>query len=391
MDLRIDKYSISLNSLENWLSQNEYEAYDPFDGLLSFLRIFTFRRKFPQQILQQFVRRIPFNIRPFIGIKPHKSSKGMSYLGSGYLKLYQLTNKKEYKKKAIHCFEWLIDNSLENFSGKCWGNSFDYISRGFYLPKESPTLVWTSLIGCHFLEAYRILEEPRYLDVAKNVGKFILKDIPRMSINGSTCLSYIVHDEVSVHNANLLGAKFLIELYKDTSNSELIELATVAIQYSTNCQLPNGAWYYGEEDKYHWIDNWHTAYNLDSLLSYQLITESTKFEPHLMAGVEFYEKNFFTDKGAPKYYWNRDYKYDIQSSSQSIDTLLNIGMAMKLDHLVDKAFDVADWTIKNMQDPDGFFYFWKNKWFINKTPTFHWGEATMFRALSALLLVNYEK
>jgi hypothetical protein len=51
------------------------------------------------------------------------------------------------------------------------------------------------------------------------------------------------------------------------------------------------------------------------------------------------------------------------------------------------AIHVADWTISNMQDPSGFFYYRKYPLGIMaKTPMLHWGQATMFRALSHLIL-----
>jgi hypothetical protein len=45
---------------------------------------------------------------------------------------------------------------------------------------------------------------------------------------------------------------------------------------------------------------------------------------------------------------------------------------------------VADWTLKNMQAPEGYFYYRKYPFITNKTPTMHWGQATMFAALSLL-------
>ena len=45
---------------------------------------------------------------------------------------------------------------------------------------------------------------------------------------------------------------------------------------------------------------------------------------------------------------------------------------------------VALWTIKNMQDTDGHFYFRKYRFLANKTPMFHWGQATMLSGLATL-------
>jgi hypothetical protein len=47
---------------------------------------------------------------------------------------------------------------------------------------------------------------------------------------------------------------------------------------------------------------------------------------------------------------------------------------------------VAAWTIANMQDDSGYFYYRRYPLLTAKTPYFHWGQATMFKALSHLLL-----
>jgi len=378
-------YLNSLKKLEKWLIKNNFEAYDPFDGLSSPFKYLTFGSRFAQQSLQQFVRRVPFNIRPLLGIKPSRSTKGMSFIGSGYLKLFQLTQDEYYRKQAECCFDWLINNYTKGYSGYCWGNSFDYASRAFYLPKGAPTLVWTALIGHHFAEAYRELHHPKYLDVLAGIDKFILNDLPRIENDKGLCISYVTHEKVAVHNANLLGAGVLAEIYTLTGSLECKDLAAQAVEYGVNCQRVDGSWYYGEESKYHWIDNWHTAYNLDSLITYQMETGSKQFDVSIKKGLDFYIKHFFREDGAPKYYWNREYKFDIQSASQSIDTLIVFSKYYNDKKLIDLAKKVADWTIKNMQDPSGYFYLWKNNRFTNKTPTLHWGAGTMFRALSSLI------
>jgi len=386
MKNELDFFWNSLNVLQSWLERTNYKAYDPFDGLSSFLRPLTFGFKLPQQVLQQFVRRNPFNLRPYLGIKPHTSTKGMGFLASGYLKLFRLTGEERYKSKAEYCYEWLMENYSKGYSGYCWGNSFDYISRGAYLPVYAPIIVWSSLIGHHFIEGYRALGEEKYLMVAKSVAEFVCNDLPRIPSPVGICISYMCSSKLAVHNSNLLGARLLAELYKETSDHCYFDLATEAVRYSASCQLQNGAWYYGEEGKYHWIDNWHTAYNLDSLLDFQKNVGSTEFEACMLKGLDFYVNHFLREDGAPRYYWDRDYKFDIQSASQSIDTLLLFAAHYGRTDLLDLAQKVARWTITNMQDESGFFYLWKGRWFTNRTPTFHWGGTTMFHALAHLLL-----
>jgi hypothetical protein len=49
------------------------------------------------------------------------------------------------------------------------------------------------------------------------------------------------------------------------------------------------------------------------------------------------------------------------------------------------ALKVAQWTIEKMQDRTGYFYYRRySPWLVNKTPTLHWGQATMVSALAGL-------
>ena len=139
-DLRIHR------ALSDWLEENDYRGYDTFDGLNArFLRPFTFETKFLRTVLQQGVRRFPVNLRPVLGIPKEQSSKGMGFLARGFIRLHQTTGDPAWADKAEMALQWLIDNQSQGYSGACWGNHFDYQSRGFYLPKGVPTIVWTSL------------------------------------------------------------------------------------------------------------------------------------------------------------------------------------------------------------------------------------------------------
>ena len=74
---------------------------------------------------------------------------------------------------------------------------------------------------------------------------------------------------------------------------------------------------------------------------------------------------------------------DIQCCSQAIDTLVYFG-GRDRDSL-GLAVRVARWTIRHMQDSTGYFYYRRYApWLANKTPTLHWGQATMLCALAGL-------
>jgi hypothetical protein len=155
------------------------------------------------------------------------------------------------------------------------------------------------------------------------------------------------------------------------------------MKYSCSRQVSNGAWYYGEDPKWHWIDNFHTGYNLDSLKCYIENTNDTTYQDNLSRGLEYFKTTFFEQNGRPKYYHNRVYPIDSQCAAQAIETLANFS-----DHdeeSFDLALKVAEWTINNMQDRKGYFYYRQYPLIKAKTPMLHWGQATTYKGLTKLL------
>ena len=145
----------SMQRLFGWLEKNEYRGYDTFDGLNArFVRPLTFNSKFLNTVLQQGVRRFPVNLRPLLGVRKGLSTKGMGFLARGFIRLHAATGEAIWAEKAQFCLQWLIENQSPGYRGACWGNHFDYQSRSFYLAKNVPTIVWTSLIGHAFLDGY---------------------------------------------------------------------------------------------------------------------------------------------------------------------------------------------------------------------------------------------
>src|SRR2546427_285924 len=281
----------SIGRLSNWLEKNDYRGYDTFDGLSAgFLRPFTFETKSLRIVLQQSVRRFPMNLRPMLGIRMEHSSKGMGFLARGFTRLHRSTGDPVWAGKAEMALQWLIENQSKGYSGACWGNHFDYQSRGGYLPKGVPTIVWTSLIGHAFLDGYEHFKEDQYLETAISACNHILHDYERHPYGEGLCINYVPGMDIQVHNANTLGASLLARTYSH-----------IHIQCSSQA--------------------------IDTL-------------------------TFFSD-------------YDSES----------LALAVR----------VARWTIEHMQDRTGYFYYRRySRRIVNKTPTLHWGQATMLCALAGL-------
>jgi len=374
----------SIQRLSAWVEQNDYRAYDTFDGLNArFVRPFTFETAFLRTVLQQGIRRFPLNLRPLLGVRKGYSTKGMAFLARGYMRLHRATGDAAWANKAEFALQWLIENQSNGYSGACWGNHFDYQSRNFYLPKGVPTIVWTSLIGHAFLDGYDHFKKEQYLQIAISACEHILKDLGKYPDGEGTCISYIPGGKSLVHNANTLGGSLLARTYSYTRSETYRELAQRSLQYTAQYQRSDASWYYGEKENLHWVDNFHTAYVLDCFKFYGESTGDERFDRNMMSGYEYWKKTFFLADGTPRYYSHKTLPLDIQCSSQAIDTL--VFFHDRDPESVPLAVKVAQWTIEHMQDDTGYFYYRRySPWLVNKTPTLHWGQATMLCALAGL-------
>lgn len=373
----------AVERVQAWVEKHDYRGYEPFDGLSSWARPLAFGNLFGERLLMQLIRQCPFNLRPLFGIRPQDSTKGRGYMAAGYLALYQATQQQQYLDKAVLCLEWLDNHKVPRFQHHSWSNHFDFVSRSGSYTKDDPIIVWTSLIGYTYVEAFEITGREWFLRNAESACSWILR-LPREETSRGDCLSYLSHQQSSIHNANMLGAGLLARTAKHTGSQECLRVARSAMVYSCSRQLRDGSWWYAEEPKYHWIDNFHTGYNLESLHVYLDATGDEEFRPNLDKGLTFYKNHFFEKNGRPKYYHSRVYPVDIQCAAQAIETL---ALLSKSDpECMELAQKVAAWSIRNMQDSEGHFYYRQYPLMKAKTPMLHWGQATMFQALAQLLL-----
>ena len=374
----------SIRRLSCWVEANGYRGYDTFDGLNArFVRPLTFENRFLRTVLQQGVRRFPLNLRPILGVGKGYSTKAMGFFARGFIRLHAATGDPSWADKARFALQWLIENRSSGYSGACWGNHFDYQSRTFYLPKGVPTIVWTSLIGHAFLDAFDHFQDEQYLQIAISACEHIVGDLERARDGEGTCISYIPTQNCQVHNANTLGASLLARTFSRTRNEAYLDLSRRSMQYTAQYQRSDASWYYGEAANLHWVDNFHTAYVLDCFKYFCEGTGDRRFDDCLVRGYAFWKETFFLPDGTPRYYDNKTLPIDIQCSAQAIDTL--VFFSDRDPEAIALARKTAIWTIDHMQDRSGYFYYRRySHGFVNKTPTMHWGQATMTCALAGL-------
>lgn len=315
-----------------------------------------------------------------LGIKKEYNPKGLGLILWGYAKLCAFDKKPEYLQKIDQLIELLAALKSPNCSGNGWGYNFDWQSRAFNVPKFTPTIVNSSFIGHALLDTHKLTGNQRALELALPIKEFICKDLSRRKEEGSICFSYTPIDNYFVHNANLLGASILIRLHKQTGDFKSKDVALSALEYSIKHQKEDGSWFYSEKEGAHWIDSFHTGFNLQAIKYFLDEGNAKEYNNSFKKGVKFYAENFFVNDGTPKYYHNKIYPIDIHCPAEAIVFFSKMGEEYK--ELTEK---VLNWTIINMQAPEGYFYFQKNRFYTNKIPYMRWSQAWAFHALTEYL------
>ncbi len=382
------------NQLEEWIEKNGPSSYDVSD--IKALRFFIFIKNLSRKSKLAKILTAPLvflsdnysNIlRKFFVVRKNIFPQGQAIIARAYFGKYKITKDKSYLEKAIAILEWLKENTSVGYNKYCWGQPYDWYSRKLF-PANVPRATVTSQVANAFLDAYEILHDKKYLDVAESSCNFFIEDLNwEKDIDGFICFSYTTVDNYHIHNASMLAAAVLIRTWKYSSVERFKEYGLSAMNFTIKHQNENGSWYYwAPPDKIIGkIDNYHTGFVLESLeeIKKYLGTEFNG-EKALKIGLRYYLDNFFENGILPKITFKSVYPIDIQSCAQAIITLGEI--KQRLPELSEKVEKIAIWTINNMMDKKGYFYYRKYKnGRIDKTPYIRWSESWMLRALTFLL------
>lgn len=394
----------SFNKLRQYCESEHYKGWDPFDGLNSKVLKAVLPLKHSailRLIVIQGFKRNPLNLRKPLMVPKQYNCKGLGLFLQGYCNLYKLINedssletefgsKQEILARIHELSKLLIELRSKGYHGSCWGYNFDWQSRRLFLfPAYCPTIVASSFCAVALMDAYEITGVKEYLDVALDSANFVLNDLHLDEYEGEMMISYSpLYGNDLVSNASLLGSKLLAYCYKYTQNETCLEVAKSSVKACCKGQREDGAWTYSQIPPKLWVDSFHTGYNLDGLIAYEEQTGDKDYHENIERGFDYYINHFFNEDGSPKYYDNEQYPIDIHCPGQLLVTLHRYHKYEEYSELAER---VLNWTIDNMQDKKGFFYYQLKKGISSKIPYMRWSNAFMFYAMSYYLLDKHNK
>jgi rhamnogalacturonyl hydrolase YesR len=386
-------------SLKYYCESHHYRGWDPYDSLNSKVFQLTpfFCWRFARLAWIQGFKRSSINFRRLLLVPKEHNAKGIGLFLSGYCNIYKVQESSgrndfgtqaELMGKVNFLADLLISLKSPGFSGACWGYNFDWQSKAFFLPRNTPTVVATSFAVEALLNAYEVTRNEKYLNVALSSATFILKDLNRIEKPNGFMFSYSPLDNRAVYNATLLGSKTLALLVRYQNSDEYKNAAYLSARSVCDLQNSDGSFPHSDQVGNRWRDNFHTGFKLESLSIYQKCFKDQSFSDNIEKGFTYWINNYFNPStGRPFYYDNDHSLVDLHCTAQALSTLYKLD---KMPDHVEFAEKIIGWASNNMQSEDGSFYFqmYKNK--INKIKYMRWPNAWMFYGMSYYLLYKIQ-
>jgi len=386
----------SLAKLLDYVESEDYAGYDPYDTLNSFVP-FHWLGKWGPVLAIQVQKRNPVNIRPLIGVRKERNPKAIGLFLRAYCLLYRKTGEQQYLDRAHEMFTWLKEHPSSGYSKYCWGYNFPWASPVKYVDAYVPSVVATGFVAKGIYEYWCVMRE-RPDDVARGrldeirevltgAADFVLQHLDRIKDETGVCISYTPEMKDACYNASLLGAeilaRYLAVVPARDNESDIHQLIEASVDFVTARQLENGCWNYsidlatGKERRQ--ID-FHQGYVIESMEEIVRLTGKRKpeWEQAVVKGLEFYRQQQFTDDGRSWWRLPKERPVEIHNQSQGIVTF------SMFDEYRAFAETIAEYTIQNMQDSDGYFYYQKFPLYTNRISYMRWSNAWMTVALCAL-------
>jgi hypothetical protein len=393
-------------SLRAWCRARDYAGHDPFDALNSRLFQSTpFKHsRLARLAWTQAFKRSPVNLRVLARVPAERNSKGTALFALAALSRFRVTRRDEDEREARALLDDLLDAKIETPGGAAWGYNFDWQGRAFYAPRGTPTVVPTAFAVRALTEAVATLNTSKeedtvsndvwkYLTAATRACGFILKDLNRVDeSDAEVCFSYTPLDRTRVFNASLLAGEALASVGAITGPRQWTDYALRAARHVVRRQRADGSWAYGADSYQTWSDNFHTAFVLTSLARILRVCESQleaddgtrdEIRSAITRGYAFWRERFFLADGWPKYYHRSAHPADAHSAGAAIVALVEL-RDIESDAL-ELATRVARWTLRELYDPRGFFYYQKRWLHTVRTPYMRWSQAWMMYGLARML------
>ncbi|HEX9909173.1 MAG TPA: pectate lyase [Thermoplasmata archaeon] len=379
-------------TLYDWVKAERFLGWDPYDALNSELsRRITLGIPALEAVVTQFNRTSLVNLRPYLGVQKSIDTKGTAIFAQAFAQLYELTEEARFKTDLKWCIELLEERSLRNrygfdcWSGHCYSHRLADLSM---LDAQTAETVATSEVVMAFLDSIPIIGDDEQLRTIESAVNFLMD---RMTIekNDEMCFRYSTANESRiVINATAIAISALSRASHYIESDRFRPIIRRSVEFILRMQDEDGSWPYSvyDDGRTRSQTDFHQGFLIDGLIDCLPLfdgAEKARICTCIENAARFYATKQFLSDGRGYYRYPRFYPTDIHNQAQGMITLCKL-TSISQDY-ARMANQVAIWTICNMQDSTGYFWYRKGRLMTNKIKFMRWGQAWMMLALAKLL------
>lgn len=395
-----EKAFSSLMQFVEWQKRNGFSSYDQYDFWSTGYGIWCKRLYYKNKYLgMPFVTPIfladiilPGSRRFFAKKKRFPIADAHFILG--YLNLYLYTSGERYLQEAKNIADALLESSLSGFSGHCWGYPFNWMTTRGLWKSGVPLITTTGYCFEAYMKLFELTKEERYLTIAHSIFNFSYKDLKDTPVDkdASSC-SYSPIDNSQIINANAYRSYVLVKGSQLFTNKSALEKALSNIRFILSKQQSDGSWLYAVNDnRDHFIDNFHTCFVLKNLLKVNRLLNDDKIALVVKKGFDFYKKSLLSSDMSPVPFAKLS-RINIVKK-ELYDYAEGISLCLEMQDVDADAQNIANMLVQDVvskyQKKDGSYTTRVNIFNIrNNVPFLRWPQAQLFFALTKFILNNH--
>ena len=395
-----------------WLERNGYASYDPYDIWGTRYGLWARRLYYAKHQLGLLLT-APLLIMEvicpqlralFIDKQRHPAAEAQLVLA--FLNMHESIRKIEVREsylmpvdlKANPCWlskaeelaKELLKNSIQNYSGYCWGYPFDWQSVNGLIAKDTPHIIATPYCYEAFIRLFEASGRVHYLEVARSASRFVFRDLNDTPTSKNAAAgSYTPFDSGKVVNANSYRAFVLFDAMHRFKCDEYSEIAWKNLNFILESQRNDGSWLYAVDNPSEaFIDHFHTCFVLKNLYKLNLNLKNEAVTQAIQSGYRYYREALFDNDDNPKMFAiaprTEIVRLEMYNFAEAISLATLLGAQMPEANSL--AHKLAYRLLRQYRLKDGHFLTRIYRGGVRHTvPFLRWPQAQLFYAVTNLL------
>jgi hypothetical protein len=362
-----------LTSLLSKASAASFRGIDPYDFASSRLPV-------PGMLKAKisFLNKIsPINFRPVLGIGASENSK------SNALFLHAMVNYPgdDYRAEIDYLFNWFAENRSKEFEEFSVGFAFEMTLTRYHSGPGKTSLIITLFTLFAFIAYYEKTGNTAALDAVLSFERLLDRHWLKFETSNELWYSYLPGIKDEVYNATAKVGRFYALLYGIRPEPRHLDKIKKMLVYLERVQNEDGTWGYSVKAPY--VDNFHTAFVLESIAEMNKYCATPASKTMFQKGLDTYKQCCFCEQ-RPLHFHTAHKPRDIRSRilhTEIRDAANAIILFSKLGER-EAASGIIEWLLQHYySERQHYFYFFDNKLFKSKIDFVRW-QSWMALALS---------